>query len=470
MSTYYCIHGATNNGDGTTSAEAATPGGVGAFNDAIACLNGSEAGLSGAPTPYKIVYKTNHGAANITASTTSALTLNTGVDSDNAITHVFDDGTDWPGEGGVFTLQMDASAAIIDWVTDTRWAQIICRAKNNLIIAKNLQGGHDYIFGGNSLISGVYFREDYAGTDHYAQYQIYEQGSGNTAGFLNNIKIDLVEGQFTDFKNKFRCLNASFGSYRVDGLTCNVKSLVSAANGPVLLVDNASMLKNVSISGDTPALGIAIEQLLRSEKKDIASNIYYDPAAALSNSQNLDLLRRKGSAGLFDFVTDDDQLSLEWKQGANYPTLNALLPDGVTGWSIKVDTTNLPSSSTRPFQIFQKAIYYGQASGSKTVKVHILIPNSFAAPARNEWFVTLGYQNTSDDMVVETSCSDLAIPASGAGWSTLTYGAITYVAYSLDVPVTNLKQNSVIFLSAYTTRKPNVAGEFYFIDPEPEIV
>jgi hypothetical protein len=144
MTTYYCIHGATNNGDGTTSAEAGSPGGVGAFNNAFDCLDGTEAGLGAAP--WVVNFKTNHSGSDITLTYTSDYYPAEGAGATNRVTFIFDDGTIWPGEFGTFSMIFDAGKLIgSDGSNDgdvSPTTDFIAQIPDGLIIGLNYDTGN----------------------------------------------------------------------------------------------------------------------------------------------------------------------------------------------------------------------------------------------------------------------------------------------------------------------------------------
>src|SRR5574337_1363107 len=103
MAAKYFIFGATYNGDGTTSSEAASNGAAGAWNQAsIRTGTAPTYGSLAAGDTVNIRSKTGAGAdANISNTLGGAITLGAASATATApITWILDDGTIWAGKNG----------------------------------------------------------------------------------------------------------------------------------------------------------------------------------------------------------------------------------------------------------------------------------------------------------------------------------------------------------------------------------
>ena len=128
MATRYCVHGATNNGDGTTSAEASTPGGTGAYNDFTECLkNSANYTVSAGDVCYVKSSPAGAGGGDLTITETSATTIANGSSITSLRTFIIDDGTTWAQSG---TLIFEASTSV--WTLGNYTS--ITAPKNKLVL------------------------------------------------------------------------------------------------------------------------------------------------------------------------------------------------------------------------------------------------------------------------------------------------------------------------------------------------
>lgn len=131
MADKYLIHGATYCGDGTTSAEAASNGAAGAWNN-INVLEGTApayGSLAAGDTVY-IRSKTSAGA-DITRTLGAAVTLGSATATDAVwITWVLDGGTIWAGINGTLTYEAPSSYS----VNLTNYNRYVSEVEDSLVI------------------------------------------------------------------------------------------------------------------------------------------------------------------------------------------------------------------------------------------------------------------------------------------------------------------------------------------------
>ena len=465
MTTYYCIHGATNNGDGTTSAEAGSLGGVGAFNNAKTCLLGTEAGLT-AP-PYTIIYKTNHNATDITVTQTGDATFGYGVGYPNRVTNIFDDGTTWAGESGQFTFQFNSSGTLTstDGTTDDLLNNYVCDlialAPYGFALAVNYSSSstrvHEYHDG---ILKNIYLMKLLvpASNDRMAVSFMRRHQP-----ILVNCIRDVNATTGARYISQLASHNSPPSRVTIDGLTLNmIQSGASTLDATLLsssITQYGPAAKNVNIVGDTTnpwILGCDVDGITLPSVIDltIEGDVYK--------------MKTVGAADTYNFINNYFGVITSWSAGLNYPYLEATLPDGSTPWVIKVDTSAMVSGTSN--RIFDYSQIYDLASGVKTLTSEVLIPNSFSSPTGLEWWAVFSYQDTNGDRKTLDTLSIDALTSSVASWSVSSYAGVSYLKYKFEVTTpTAVAQNTEIVVTLYTTVKQVLTNNFYFVDPELRI-
>ena len=127
MANKYVIHGATFNGDGTTSSAAGSEGAAGAWNDISEVMTSTTPGGFGTVAKGDVIYAaTNDGTSDLSHTISSNISTTTFDDPDDTVTLIFDDGTN-VGSAGTFTFNRTGSANI----TNNGW---IIRGGGRLVI------------------------------------------------------------------------------------------------------------------------------------------------------------------------------------------------------------------------------------------------------------------------------------------------------------------------------------------------
>jgi hypothetical protein len=460
MTTYYCIDGATNNGDGTTSVDAA---GTGAFNDALACLNGTESGLGAAP--YTVIFKTNHSGSDISITTSSTLNLDCAATRATTNTWIFDDGTIWPGESGTFSIEFTGGRP--NTTENSNFLNIIALLPYGLQFVRNYGTNSSVAFEiPDGLISNVYWRcaNPFSTTSSNRKdlQVVFERYAEPT---IINCKIDVVEDGWMYNNVLSATNNYSDTRCHVDGLVFNIIHARTGGNTKKLMSDwqTDCSIRNISIIDQDS--NMAHDYILENDIDGLTYPSYMDLTLANSATN----ITTYGNDSLFDceYKVLNVGATMRWVSGkAGWPTFNAQSVDGATSWSLQVDTVDLLEGY--PAQIYAHDKYYYDAAAAKTITAEILIPNTFATPSGLDWWMVLTYEDSVNGVLkTQSTLLNVPISTSNAGWGQDNYNGIQYLKYKFELTTgTSVKQGSSIRIGLWTRRKANSSSEFYFIDPE----
>lgn len=172
-----------------------------------------------------------------------------------------------------------------------------------------------------------------------------------------------------------------------------------------------------------------------------------------------------------DFTFESYTGVVDWRSGANYPVLNAILPDSAnTGWSWRVfPNINLTTINDEfPFALPETTKFWNGAAATLDVTAEILLNNSFGTPNDNEIWFEINYVDSGGTARKETSFgSGAALTASLATWSATVYGANTYNRFNMTIRTAHtVSANSRIDARIYMGLNGTLNSDFMFFDPE----
>jgi len=181
-------------------------------------------------------------------------------------------------------------------------------------------------------------------------------------------------------------------------------------------------------------------------------------------------------------IKKNNRVTVDWLSGRNYPTASAILPDTArTPFSLRV-FVNL-ATKNKPAEIVASEKFYNGASAIKTLSTEICIKNTvglsgaFDNPKADEWWIEAAYVDAATGAYkFITSQANTALTASVATWipivaGSVVYGANNYDRYALTLTTpTAVKQDSMIFFSVKSSRPSIQATDYYFVDPNPNII
>ena len=185
-----------------------------------------------------------------------------------------------------------------------------------------------------------------------------------------------------------------------------------------------------------------------------------------------------GSNSPFSFTKVSTEGVIKWVRGFNYPTRTATLPDG-TNWSIRV----FPRLSTDITPLVNNTVnhYYNGVAKILTLTNEICIKHTlgntgaFDNPTNKQWYINVKYIDDATGLpkTVRSLMDGSPLTPSTAIWvpevaGQVSYGAINYDKYKLSVVTpTAVKANSVIVLTLYSTpQSVSTTEDYYFVDPQ----
>lgn len=473
MALRYINPTATYNGDGTTSSDAASAGAAGAWNNLINCFSGSPGygTLSAGDTVY---VKCPTGTTTITLGAT--LTFSSTPTRALPITWIFDDGVVWSGNSGLINIKTNTAGTY--YFSFTNFHNFISNNGNGVCFYSdyNLSSAVNVWAFGENYMKGIRFDCAATGNGKSTRYLTSVTGAftavdcyfavknsfNNTypTFILNpycptlfiNCEFDMT-GNYDGDRTIFGCATP-YGN-RVDFIGGKVTG--STENNWVFSGVSSTQIFDIAFDGFDPGL---LKLDLRTEYTTLNAN---SVRAMYQNIPNT----------LFGSSIVTSIYSVHWRNGQNYPTLNAVLPDtNNTPWSYKVYPKNTSQSMRTEFPLREK--FYLATAATKTITVELLISNNYTNPKQNEWWMQVLYTDATTGAIYKQSSYEVRpvggstdLAAGSSGWSTTTYGATSYTPYKMSVTTsTTIKQNSIIYVKIFSGRAAPSSSDFYFVDPE----
>lgn len=422
--------------------------------------------------------RTMRSSANLTVTATTAgfsITAPTATQRN----FVYDNGTVWSGDSGVFTLDFSMTTSGATNVMRLPPGIHKCASQYNFNFNVNLVGAGSSLTLSSvnstsnvaTVYQGVKFSEGgstpttssglivsgNAGSGFaqgefnqcwmsYAAPRVLVAGAycSNTNTKFNKCKFSAatMSGKWTGFINATNAGSGS-GEFIVEMRGCEFDAtnafkadapvVGTLANGRIVL-DSITNL-DFSVAGFTPSIQFPS-----------ATFLYVD---ASENRQ---------------FRYESKTHIVDWQNNGAYPTLTAMLPSGVL-WSQRVlwQTVISPSHTVAALKT---ALYYKDGDGTKTVTWEFLIPNTFS-PTKADMAMMLRYQDVSGVIQHATTQYDWAtliqgtapaVDTSTAAWASIPSG---FVKRKFSVTV-SLKQNTEIVATLILAGTPASQQALYF--------
>lgn len=474
MADRYLIQGATYYGDGTTSAEATSNGGVGAWNN-INILAGT-APTYGTLASGDVVYirsKTGAGAnADITV-TFNAADINLGSTAGTAaapITWVLDNGTKWSSIDG--TLTYSSTGAYRVWFRP-----------NNLFIARTLL---------NWKVVNTYtsaFVTKFADIDGTCKGLLFDFSTGSTGtepGYIATF------GDMVQCRVKFRyatrqgmCYVGSATWQRPRFIDTDFEQTLSGGTYPGLFWIGSSNV-NVEVLGgryfgagaDANASLLSIGNantsgtVLRTVgfRVPAAIGLYTDMNTA--RGVQVDMQGADEKYGTF--------VAREWGYASSrldgfFPYKDAFLPDSAgTGWSWQLRPLAATPILPMVFTVASKLFVNTAAAITVTQRLNIGNATYDGSLNTNNTWVEVSYvDDTTGDLKTVSSRDEFGAGsslASGPSWSSASYGAVALTSRQIAVTTpTTVKTNTLVLVRLYTTKASVGAPQMIFACPDPLI-
>lgn len=476
MANRYIIHGAAFNGDGTTSAEAASNGTAGAWNT-ITYFEGTTPAYGTLPAGTTVYIRSKDAAgADITVTLTANKNLGSTAGTDAApITWVLDNGAEWAGIGGTLTYLANNT----DWYCTVLANNIVAALTKNALVfnkAKTTGAYNTYVLLNNGALKNVLIDNSARTTasDGYvcalSGSRVYDScvfkigafSSGNypafncaTAGHndavLLNCDIELTSSALSTSAGLFGFISYSdAGITMIGGRIFGSGSTVGNSLATLGTTTESSVFIRL-IGVQYPSPPLLKVNLSSTPTNEFSVEMFGTDSSGTTGGH---IENRKGFA---TSRTDD-----------NPPARQAFMPDGSsTKWAWRVWIPR--ASKNRPWvQAFTKS--YSDAAAVLTLELEMLV-STIATPDKSTCWVNISYidATTSAAMAVSTRSysADALASSSVADWSAEVWGVISFNKHkiSVDTPTT-VKQNTIVTMTLNMTCGNTNASAVYFVDPD----
>lgn len=475
MPNKYIIVGAAFNGDGTTSSEAASNGGVGAWNG----LDVMEGTAPSAMTPVgagsvaagDVVYirsKTSAGADISRAYTAVTLGSSAGTLA-SPVTWVLDNGAIWAGVDGTLTYTSStgthtiALRAFNRYISSTihRWVCQQLTTSNSVIWFTNTGG----------FLRGIHWNCPNRAT---SVNQLISMGSMSADEYC---KITVF-----DVSVSYGLISASNASVEHTGLEIEILDAAVTENG-VVFSAGGTQSQHVLIGGRLFGAGATtgvrfsvLSVAVGAHASLLGTGFQVPKAIALATtepSNNCWLSMTGLDGGLGGAVVEPWGFADSRNIDSYYPYLNATNPDSTaSGVSWRV----YPKWATyqKPARLAISKIYTS-AAAAKKITLEVLVHDAWAGGALNKstaWMVVSYIDNTTGLPVNITTRveSGGALDASTAAWSATSWGAVGLDKYKLELTTpSSIKQDTSVVVGFYCSSISSSANDIFIVCPDPQL-
>jgi hypothetical protein len=457
----YLIQGATYCGDGTTSAEAASAGAAGAWNN-INVFQGT-APAYGTLAASDVVYirsKTSAGADIAVSISGAALYLGSTAAAElTPIQWVIDSGTVWSGISGTVTFTM----------TD-----------GNIIYTRN----YNNINAGEHKLILVHAYTNFANTTCILLGAAITHGvkidtSAFTGSYGGNIYVESGThvNLYSVSKHAYHGVMVGGGQNRDITLinpTIECLAVTELGWAGTLFNDGGNFGGSFVVFGGR-AFGAGCydaRTVHRIGANAGASSYYgfqYPRNMVLVNSfPTYSSVFANGGDGVVGNAYADYNYFYDSRDDGYYPTLNALLETSVAdGWSYKVYPYR--TTKQKPARVPVSKLY-ALTAAAKTITLELLWPTSMSAPTKELVYMSVAYTDDSTGVKKFVTSLDPAggtLATSTAAWSATTYGASSFTKYKLEVTTpTSIKQDTEVMAVLLSSPRSASATDIVFVDPD----
>lgn len=394
---------------------------------------------------------------------------------------LYDDGTAWTGDSGVFTLAMNNANSGAQRVWYLSSMVHICAVTNNFVFSSQGVGtGRLALYGPldsaeGVLFDGVKFVEPVGQPSTHLGFRF-----SNTITFNNCWLAFQYARQFV-YANSLYAMAIRFNNCKFSAANLSAKwtgfidaTTAGGGNGDVTIEFRGGEFDPANAFGaDAPVVGTPTAGNVR---------IVFDGVKNLDFSVAGFAPSFRYGGYTFLYVSPDESRQfryecgthvVDWRAGASYPTLNSMLPSGEY-WCQRL-LWQVASSVGKPVYPIKTALYYREPDAAKKLEWEFLIPTAFA-PSKAELAMRVRYQDSGGIIRNETtlvgwdkkiSGTAPALDASSASWTGLPGG---YSAKKLSLTTAYaIKQNTEVTATLELVGTPASQQVLYF-NPELQVV
>lgn len=464
MSNKYIVHGATYDGDGTTSAEATSNGGVGAWSNLINIM--TAAPTYGSLAAGDVVNICSYRGGNINIAMTASKTMITVATQTAPIWWIVDDGTIW-ATGGILTLTWSANYSF----NMNDYHNLIGK-NQNWVFHSTYTARHSWIYTESQFLVGLKISRVVSLTYGYVRQRAC---AGMT--FWYNCNFEMY-GQESTRANLY---NYDYNTVKYLGCKFDLSGITSST----LVMHDTSCYHGASvyfigcsITGGKDTHYVWCNAVMSYSEQVYMQHTNYSPLLGYDNNYASSLTI--GYDGVC-IITDIPGLKFgylrsmksghsQWVNGENYPTLAGQLPD-LTYWGIKANLVN--SDSYKPQELISFSKQQNVTASVRKITGEVLIDDLFDTPKNNKWWMEVCWVDTSGNSHIQTTqvfYDEATLTVSNAGWSAQVYGKKNFTKYKFEVITTAaVKQYTDVTMKLWTEYHATGTDTFVFVDPDFEM-
>lgn len=478
MADKYIIHGATYNGDGTTSSEAASNGAAGAWNTITYFEGTSPAYGSIADGDTVYIRGKDASGSDITRTIAANTVLGlSGLTTSSVGVHwVFDNGTTWSGvTGGVLTYKRTAgnytlAVQSFNRVTALDEDAFVASCEYTLANAAYMV---DLVARSGVVLDNVRIRLDAVGTRSSGGPQALRTPD-SAIGVFNNLRIDAGVKFYVNL-----IYIANYARQIFNNLTVNLdypSSSVAAVFYMGYYGSSAAVFGGRVQGAYANSAGCALLKNGNSHKflELYGVDVPKDFPLTLSSESPL----THYDSGILALGLDDGLgavIRRLWGQADsrstnNYPTLNAAFPTSTPQpWSWRLQL--LASTFWKPAELPLHEVYTDTAA-AVTITVNLLVADTISDLHQgNLWLDVIYVDDATGKAAWHTSYvqgNTSSLDTSTAAWSATTWGAISLDKYQLQITTpTDVKQDTMIMVILRCSVAYTSSADILFVCPQP---
>lgn len=467
MANRYIIDDATYCGDGTTSAEAASAGAAGAWNN-INVFEGTAPAYGTLPAGTNVYIRSKDASnAPINISRTDIVTFgSTAATEALPISWIIDGGTVWPGVSGVITFSNTAR------YDGQHYNNIRAEVKDALIIKTSFSFYSGTIFFvGNGEIKNV--KLDFSSLTSGWQWIKPQDGQYRTCYFYN---VTIIVGS-PGYGNSYIALDYTNANSVFELTNCDIQLPGNYAGQSVFGCNNASYAIVRVIGGSVSGVGADSGDMTLVGAGTIGQlefiGLVYPPTLSFGSIQ----FKPTPSTGFGADGGFSGSYAAVWgyadsRSNGNHPTLTAFAPtSGSTPWSWKVyqKYTSLVYIASMVFTEM-----YVDTAAVKQITLQINLSTAITVFLAERIWIDVSYIDNTTGLpkaVTSRLYDGSDIQSSSAVWSLPTYGAIGLAPKKLTVTTPTAVKKDTVITVVYRSSVASVsANDIVFICPDFEVV
>jgi len=465
----FIIHGATYDGDGTASNEAASDGAAGAWNN-INILFGTTPTYGTTPADGDTVYirsKTSAGAdLSVTLSASTYMGINS-LANTARVKWILDGGTKWSGIDGTFTINRTAGYVI----NIRNYNSIIAENKDRWKFVCNYTAANNHVWWGESGAGGVFENLTIdISQETYTQGGVLNNVSGKYRGckFLAGSKwygqfIYLTNYSFVEFVDCEFYIPTTSSTYIFNaGQYGTVTKFIGGR------IYGPGATTGMKIFGNTAGTNVVVSYGFQYPK---TCQLFNYATAYVANGWHFFMM---GTDGGFGAEQHTSAALIDSRDDNYYPVLNATYPDSsATGWSYKLYPNNRISDGQAGCNLMMSK-FFANSTDQQDVTVEFLISEDVTGPNKeNIWIDVFYVDNTSGLLVMESSRDPAggSLTTSSAAWNGTdadpAYGAVATDRYKLTVQTSgDVRQDTMMYVRFNVAIDATAETHVYFVCPD----